>query len=69
MLAYQITFPGGDTQGVLNAEYRIPIAGPVTIAAFTDLGTVGRVQEEPVAARSDQYRVLERPVSIRFAQQ
>jgi outer membrane protein insertion porin family len=40
-LAYQITFPGGDTQGVLNAEYRVPIAGPVTIAAFTYFGTVG----------------------------
>jgi outer membrane protein insertion porin family len=40
-LAYQITFPGGDTQGVANAEYRIPIAGPVTIAAFTDVGTTG----------------------------
>jgi outer membrane protein insertion porin family len=40
-LAYQITFPGGDTQGVLNAEYRIPIAGPVTIAGFSDVGTTG----------------------------
>jgi outer membrane protein insertion porin family len=40
-LAYQITFPGGDAQSVLNAEYRIPIAGPVTVAAFTDVGTVG----------------------------
>jgi outer membrane protein insertion porin family len=52
-LAYQITFPGGDTQGVLNAEYRIPIAGPVTVAGFTDVGTVGvlkrnQLQLDPV---------------------
>jgi outer membrane protein insertion porin family len=53
-LAYQITFPGGDTQGVLNAEYRIPIVGPVTIAAFTDVGTTGilrrnQLQLDPAA--------------------
>ena len=38
---YQITFPGGDTSGVFNAEYRIPIVGPVTVALFSDVGTVG----------------------------
>ena len=27
---YQISFPGGDTMGVANFEYRIPIFGPVT---------------------------------------
>ncbi len=31
--------PGGDTQLVANAEYRIPIFGPVTIAAFADAGS------------------------------
>jgi len=35
---YQLIFPGGDTQGVGNFEYRIPIAGPVTLAAFFDIG-------------------------------
>jgi len=30
----QIIFPGGDTNLVNNLEYRIPIVGPVTIAAF-----------------------------------
>ncbi len=29
---------GGDTSVVANAEYRIPIAGPVAIAYFTDFG-------------------------------
>lgn len=35
---YQIVFPGGDTQGIANFEYRIPIVGPVTLAAFFDAG-------------------------------
>jgi outer membrane protein insertion porin family len=29
---------GGDTMGVFNGEYRIPIAGPMSMAAFYDLG-------------------------------
>ncbi|HUS06609.1 MAG TPA: outer membrane protein assembly factor BamA [Bryobacteraceae bacterium] len=35
---YQLTFPGGDTQAVTNFEYRIPIFGPVILAAFFDAG-------------------------------
>jgi outer membrane protein insertion porin family len=35
---YQPFSPGGDTQGVGNVEYRIPIMGPVTLAAFFDAG-------------------------------
>ncbi len=35
---YQLVFPGGDTEGVANIEYRIPIFGPVTLAAFVDAG-------------------------------
>jgi outer membrane protein insertion porin family len=35
---YQLTFPGGDTQVVSNFEYRIPIFGPVILAAFFDAG-------------------------------
>jgi outer membrane protein insertion porin family len=34
-----IQFPGGDTELLTNFEYRIPIAGPVTLAPFVDLGT------------------------------
>jgi outer membrane protein insertion porin family len=30
--------PGGDTELVSNLEYRIPIAGPVSMSLFTDLG-------------------------------
>lgn len=35
---YQLVSPGGDTQVVTNLEYRIPIFGPVTLAAFVDAG-------------------------------
>jgi outer membrane protein insertion porin family len=35
---YQLVTPGGDTQVVTNFEYRIPIFGPVTLAAFFDAG-------------------------------
>jgi outer membrane protein insertion porin family len=35
---YQLTQPGGDAQTVGNLEYRIPIVGPVTLAAFFDIG-------------------------------
>jgi outer membrane protein insertion porin family len=31
--------PGGDTQLIANAEYRIPLFGPVTLAAFMDVGS------------------------------
>ncbi len=36
--SYQLVFPGGDTSVVTNFEYRIPIFGPVTLAAFLDAG-------------------------------
>ncbi|MGA3264139.1 MAG: outer membrane protein assembly factor BamA [Terracidiphilus sp.] len=35
---YGIASIGGDTNFTANAEYRIPIAGPVTIAVFDDFG-------------------------------
>jgi outer membrane protein insertion porin family len=35
---YQLIEPGGDTSGVVNLEYRIPIVGPVTLAPFVDAG-------------------------------
>jgi outer membrane protein insertion porin family len=35
---YQFTLPGGDTAGVFNYEYRIPIVGPITLAPFLDAG-------------------------------
>ncbi len=35
---YRLTPTGGDTQGVANVEYRIPIVGPLTLALFFDAG-------------------------------
>lgn len=35
---YQLITPGGDSHAVFNFEYRIPIFGPVTLAAFFDAG-------------------------------
>ncbi len=35
---YRLVFPGGDTSGVFNFEYRIPIFGPVNLAPFMDVG-------------------------------
>jgi len=54
-LNYQITFPGGDTQGVLNAEYRIPIVGPVTVALFSDVGTVGILKKNQLQIGSASF--------------
>jgi len=45
LVAYTITFPGGDLQGVGNLEYRIPIAGPVAMTLFADVGSVGIVNK------------------------
>ncbi len=36
--SYQLILPGGDTAGVFNYEYRIPLIGPVTLAPFVDVG-------------------------------
>ncbi len=35
---HNITSVGGDTMGIANFEYRIPIAGPLSLAAFYDVG-------------------------------
>ena len=41
VLVYTATLPGGDLQTVGNFEYRIPIAGPVSMSLFADAGTDG----------------------------
>lgn len=38
-------FIGGDTQLLGNFEYRIPIFGPVSLAAFADIGTVFNLRQ------------------------
>ena len=41
VLTYTIVYPGGDTQLLGNAEYRIPLVGPVAMALFFDAGVNG----------------------------
>ena len=55
--SYQIL--GGDTQLLGNFEYRIPIFGPASLAAFADVGSVfnlrkGGVQQIDSAFQADQ---------------
>ena len=38
ILAFTAGFPGGDAQAITNFEYRIPIAGPVSLSYFVDAG-------------------------------
>ena len=44
--SYQLVFPGGDLAAWGNFEYRIPIFGPVTLAAFLDAGVNRLVQTD-----------------------
>jgi outer membrane protein insertion porin family len=53
--SYQLITPGGDWQSVGNFEYRIPIAGPVTLALFADTG-VNRILQ-PGQLHMDPTRV------------
>jgi outer membrane protein insertion porin family len=41
VLEFAATRPGGDTEFVGNLEYRIPIAGPVSVSLFNDVGLDG----------------------------
>jgi outer membrane protein insertion porin family len=41
LLTNTIVYPGGDTQAVGNAEYRIPLVGPVSMSLFFDAGING----------------------------
>lgn len=81
MPVYQFIPTGGDTQGVANFEYRIPIVGPVVLAAFFDAGTnrislpnqlrlnPGRIDElnfnHPGAAFENQSQVIRATQQIR----
>jgi len=52
VLDYSVTFPGGDSQVIGNAEYRIPLVGPVAMSLFLDVGLNG-------ALRRNQLRLNE----------
>ncbi len=46
VLVYTATLPGGDFQTSGNIEYRIPIAGPVSMSLFVDAGTDGILRND-----------------------
>ena len=52
VLTYEPSFPGGDTSGVINAEYRVPIVGPVSASAFFDTGEVGIFRKDQLQLNS-----------------
>ena len=53
-----ISFPGGDTSGVANVEYRMPIVGPVTLAAFADFGMVFITRTSQLRLANEQVTTL-----------
>ncbi len=55
---YQFVAPGGDTQIVTNFEYRIPIFGPVTLAAFLDAGVNRLTQTSQLRLNPDRITQL-----------
>jgi outer membrane protein insertion porin family len=59
LLSNTIVYPGGDTQFLGNMEYRIPLAGPVSMSLFLDAGINGilrRSQLKLDAAGLEQLR-------------
>jgi outer membrane protein insertion porin family len=57
--SYQLVTPGGDLEGVSNLEYRIPIFGPVILAAFVDAGIDRLVLSNQLKLNSDRVTTLD----------
>ncbi len=57
-LTYQTSFPGGDTQGVFNFEYRIPVAPHVGLSLFADAGTTGALRHDQLQLNTTDYTTL-----------
>jgi outer membrane protein insertion porin family len=55
---WRIVYPGGDTSVVTNAEYRMPIVGPVTLAAFVDTGWNMALRQSQLRLSSQQLTTL-----------
>lgn len=51
----QFRFLGGDTQLLGNFEYRIPIFGPVAVAAFADIGSAFNLTTPPDQTFSTEF--------------
>jgi outer membrane protein insertion porin family len=59
ILTYTIVYPGGDTQVLGNAEYRIPLVGPVTMALFVDAGVNGILRRSQLRLNPAGYNQLQ----------
>lgn len=55
----RLVYPGGDTSIVGNVEYRIPIAGPVTFALFSDVGMNMAVRQSQLRLSDEQVSALD----------
>ncbi len=55
----QLIYPGGDTSLVANMEYRIPIAGPVALAYFVDMGFNGILRTSQLQISESQWNTLQ----------
>jgi outer membrane protein insertion porin family len=56
--AERIVFPGGDASLTSNLEYRITIAGPVTLAPFVDFGMNPIIRKSQLRINSGQLQDL-----------
>ena len=57
--SYTITFPGGDTMGVFNAEYRIPLVGHyASMDFFMDVGTAGVLRRDQLQLSDTSFTTL-----------
>jgi len=58
VLADTVAIPGGDTQLIGNAEYRIPLVGPVSISLFFDAGINGILRRSQLRLTEDNLASL-----------
>jgi outer membrane protein insertion porin family len=59
---YGVASIGGDTQLTANAEYRIPIAGPVMISFFDDFGIDAALNKGQLKQSPEGFASLEAPL-------
>ena len=58
-LGYQTSFPGGDTEGVANFEYRIPLFPHVALSFFGDAGATGALRNNQLQLNSADLTTLQ----------
>jgi outer membrane protein insertion porin family len=62
-----IVYVGGDTQGILNVEYRIPIVGrTVTLSPFMDIGNAWVVHKQELTRQIVDFDGVTRPEVAQF---